>query len=148
MTGCERDCRAERCLTACHKHVMTPACERALSYQKAHTSVDMSGRETVQALLRLINTASEDAMKAYEQHGEVPALDSPSKHPLDLAEDAVALRKAVRVLEGACEQLCDLLAPPPHTIINVSSLVLFLFKSHSHFTEGSSARLGLHQSRY
>ncbi|KAK1217854.1 hypothetical protein PQX77_019474 [Marasmius sp. AFHP31] len=78
----------------------------------------MSGRETVQALLRLINTASEDAMKAYEQHGEVPALDSTSKHPLDVAEDAVALRKAVRILEGACEQLCDLLAPPAHTVIN------------------------------
>ncbi|EEB90836.1 hypothetical protein MPER_10909, partial [Moniliophthora perniciosa FA553] len=79
----------------------------------------MSGRETVQTLLRLITSSAEAAVKEYEAHGhDVPSLTSTSIHPMDEAEDAVQLRKAVRVLEGACEQLCSMLAPPAHTIIN------------------------------
>ncbi|KAK7037593.1 hypothetical protein VNI00_011085 [Paramarasmius palmivorus] len=81
----------------------------------------MSGRETVQALLRLINDSAEAAVAEYEAYGhDVPGLDSTKVHPLDSAEDAVKLRKAIRVLEGACEQLCATLAPPAHTIINRS----------------------------
>ncbi|KAI3615727.1 S-adenosyl-L-methionine-dependent methyltransferase [Moniliophthora roreri] len=81
----------------------------------------MSGRETVQTLLRLITSSAEAAVAEYEAHGrDVPSLASTDVHPMDEAEDAVQLRKAIRVLEGACEQLCSMLAPPAHTIINRS----------------------------
>jgi len=71
--------------------------------EKRETDTKMSGRETVQKLLRLIETAAEDAMAEYETHGEtVPTLDSTSVHPLDMAEDALALKKAIRVLVRCC----------------------------------------------
>jgi hypothetical protein len=48
---------------------------------------------------------------------DAPSLDAP--HPLDYSQNALALKRAIRVLEGACEQLCTTLAQPGHTICNV-----------------------------
>ncbi|KAG6811149.1 hypothetical protein H0H92_008767 [Tricholoma furcatifolium] len=79
----------------------------------------MSGRAEVEALLKLVNSAAQDALVQYEKHGsEVPAISSTTSHPLDTSDDSLELRKAIRVLEGACEQLCSSLAPPIHTIVN------------------------------
>lgn len=75
---------------------------------------------TVRALLALITSAADNAIAAYEATGH--GLPGPnSLHPLDSAPDALALKKAVRVLEGACDQLCWTLSPPMHTIVNVCS---------------------------
>jgi hypothetical protein len=79
-----------------------------------------SGRAKVDALLALIISATRDATAEYELTGHgIPSPDSQSTHPLDSSPDALALKKAIRVLEGACEQLCTTLAQPMHTIANV-----------------------------
>lgn len=73
------------------------------------------------ALLKLINSAAQEAIAEYEKAGgDVPSIDSTELHPLDTnVIDQVALKTAVRTLEGACAQLCTTLAPPSHTAINV-----------------------------
>ncbi|KAG1847271.1 S-adenosyl-L-methionine-dependent methyltransferase [Suillus tomentosus] len=73
----------------------------------------------VEALLDIINSSARKAMAEYKntQHG-VPSVDAGTFHPLDLATDTLALRKAIRLLEGACEQLNTILAPPQHTAYN------------------------------
>ncbi len=81
-----------------------------------------SGRDSVQALLKIIQNAATEALQEYEKAGaEVPSLDSTSPHPLDSSLENLTLKKAVRTLEGACEQLCSTLAPPAHTLFNVRS---------------------------
>ncbi|KAL4079704.1 hypothetical protein J3A83DRAFT_4085377 [Scleroderma citrinum] len=42
----------------------------------------------------------------------IPIINSTELHPLDSAVDIVELRKAICLLEGACQQLCASLAPP------------------------------------
>ncbi|KAG2070682.1 S-adenosyl-L-methionine-dependent methyltransferase [Suillus decipiens] len=74
----------------------------------------------VEALLDIINSSAREAMKEYKKNGHgVPNVDSTTLHPLDLATDTLALRKAIRLLEGACHQLTAALAPPQHTIYNI-----------------------------
>ncbi|KAG2070684.1 S-adenosyl-L-methionine-dependent methyltransferase [Suillus decipiens] len=76
----------------------------------------------VEALLNIINSSAREAMKEYKKNGHgVPAVDSTTLHPLDLATDTLALRKAIRLLEGACQQLTAVLAPPQHTIFDIAS---------------------------
>lgn len=79
-----------------------------------------SGKAKIDALLELISSATQAAVAEYEKTGSgVPTPDARSSHPLDSVPDALALKKAIRILEGACEQLCTTLAQPMHTIINV-----------------------------
>ncbi|KAH7923036.1 S-adenosyl-L-methionine-dependent methyltransferase [Leucogyrophana mollusca] len=79
----------------------------------------MSGEAQLEALLEIINTSARQAIAEYKNRGNsVPTLDATEFHPLDFQEDTVALKKAVRLLEGACQQLCATLAPPQHTVIN------------------------------
>ncbi|EGO18879.1 hypothetical protein SERLADRAFT_480559 [Serpula lacrymans var. lacrymans S7.9] len=79
----------------------------------------MSAKVELQGLLALINSSANEAIAEYDKAGqEVPTLDSTLSHPLDTALDSLALKKAIRVLEGACQQLCATLAPPQHTVIN------------------------------
>jgi hypothetical protein len=78
------------------------------------------GTAEVSALLSLIASSAQAALAEYTAHGEdVPSIYSYTTHPLDGAEDTLALRKSIRVLEGACNQLCSMLAPPAHTLHNV-----------------------------
>lgn len=73
----------------------------------------------LEALLEIINSSAREAISEYKKHGNaVPTIHSTEFHPLDFATDTVALKKAVRLLEGACQQLCASLAPPQHTVIN------------------------------
>ncbi|KAJ7161877.1 S-adenosyl-L-methionine-dependent methyltransferase [Mycena crocata] len=82
-------------------------------------SIPMTGKAQVEALLALINNAAYQAVSEYDKTGtDVPILGSVDPHPLDGSIDTSALKKAIRVLEAACEQLCVTLAPPDHTIIN------------------------------
>ncbi|KZP03138.1 hypothetical protein FIBSPDRAFT_713702, partial [Athelia psychrophila] len=70
----------------------------------------------LEALLALITSAAHDAISEYERTGDVPSIDM--VHPLDKTSASLTLRKAVRVMEGACEQLITTLAPPSHTLMN------------------------------
>ncbi|KAG2055662.1 S-adenosyl-L-methionine-dependent methyltransferase [Suillus hirtellus] len=73
----------------------------------------------VEALLNIINSSAREAMAEYKATGHgVPGVDAGTLHPLDFATDTLALRKAIRLLEGACEQLNTILAPPQHTAYN------------------------------
>lgn len=81
-------------------------------------------RSEVEALLGLINNATREAMDVYEKSGHgIPSVYSAQKHPLDTETTSLVLKKAIRVLEGACEQLCSTLAPPTHTLLNVSQML-------------------------
>ncbi|KAG2050229.1 S-adenosyl-L-methionine-dependent methyltransferase [Suillus hirtellus] len=79
----------------------------------------MTNKAKLEGLLTLINTSARDAIALYEQYGDVPAIDQAELHPLDSAVDQVALKSAVRTLEGACAQICATLAPPAHTAMNL-----------------------------
>ncbi|KAG2142237.1 S-adenosyl-L-methionine-dependent methyltransferase [Suillus bovinus] len=79
----------------------------------------MANKAKLEALLTLINTSARDAIALYEKYGDVPAIDQTGPHPLDNAVDQVALKSAIRTLEGASAQLCTTLAPPSHTAINL-----------------------------
>ncbi|KAG2366736.1 O-methyltransferase-domain-containing protein [Suillus spraguei] len=79
----------------------------------------MANKAKLEALLTLINTSARDAIALYEQYGDVPSIDQTEPHPLDEAVDQVALKSAIRILEGACAQICTTLAPPAHTAINL-----------------------------
>ncbi|KAF9235942.1 S-adenosyl-L-methionine-dependent methyltransferase [Melanogaster broomeanus] len=71
----------------------------------------MSGEAQLEALLDIINTSARQAIAEYKNGGNnVPTINSQAFHPIDFATDTVALKKAVRLLEGACQQL--------HTVIN------------------------------
>ncbi|KAL0565880.1 hypothetical protein V5O48_016138 [Marasmius crinis-equi] len=75
----------------------------------------------IDALLGHIQSATHAAVAEYRKTGHgVPSPDNVSPHPLDSAPDALTLKKAIRVLEGACERLCTTLAQPMHTITNRS----------------------------
>lgn len=89
-----------------------------------------TNKAKLEALLKLVNSATQEAIAEYEKAGgDVPSIDSTEPHPLDNAIDQVALKSAIRTLEGACAQLCTTLAPPSHTAINVR---YGLFLSHQH----------------
>ncbi|KAG2109304.1 S-adenosyl-L-methionine-dependent methyltransferase [Suillus discolor] len=73
----------------------------------------------VETLLSIINSSAREAIAEYKNTGHgVPGVDAGTLHPLDFATDTLALRKAIRLLEGACEQLNTILAPPQHTTYN------------------------------
>ncbi|KAF8839427.1 S-adenosyl-L-methionine-dependent methyltransferase [Paxillus ammoniavirescens] len=80
----------------------------------------MSNRAKLESLLRLVNSAAQEAIAMYEKAGDdAPSIESTEFHPLDEAIDQVALKRTIRILEGACAQLCTTLAPPAHTVNNL-----------------------------
>ncbi|KZT29636.1 S-adenosyl-L-methionine-dependent methyltransferase [Neolentinus lepideus HHB14362 ss-1] len=72
------------------------------------------------ALVDLISCAVKDVIKEYGSVGQsVPALDSVVTGPFDSQETTnLAITKAVRVIEGACAQLCATVAWPAHAMEN------------------------------
>jgi hypothetical protein len=82
--------------------------------------IKMSGSAHVDALLKLINSSASDALAEYDRSGGFPTLDN--RHPLDDAPagDDLQLRKVLRVLEGAYEQLLSTLRLPSAVVIDVS----------------------------
>jgi hypothetical protein len=93
-----------------------------------HSTTMSTNKAKLEALLKLINSAAQEAIAEYEKAGgDVPSIDSTEPHPLDNdAIDNIALKSAIRTLEGACAQLCTTLAPPSHTAINVRFPFLIL----------------------
>ncbi|KIM78300.1 hypothetical protein PILCRDRAFT_824514 [Piloderma croceum F 1598] len=73
-------------------------------------------RAKLDALLALLNSAAQDAIAEYERTGDVPSKES--SHPRDSQHPTIALKNALRVLEGACDQLCTTLAPPTHILLS------------------------------
>lgn len=84
-------------------------------------SICLTPKARLEALLALVNSAAQDAIAEYEKTGDVPSTET--AHALDNTVSSLGLRKAVRILEGACEQLCTTLAPPRHTLHIVSTLI-------------------------
>ncbi|KAH9949707.1 S-adenosyl-L-methionine-dependent methyltransferase [Amylocystis lapponica] len=79
----------------------------------------MSGNAEVEALLELINTATHDALSQYDKNvQDIPSLQSTDQRSLSTMSGNLPLKRAIRLLEGACGQLCATLAPPAHTVIN------------------------------
>ena len=81
-------------------------------------SAHLTPKARLDALLALINSAAQEAIAVYEKTGDVPSPET--AHALDNSRGSLGLRNAVRILEGACEQLCTTLAPPRHTLLNAS----------------------------
>ena len=80
----------------------------------------MSGKAEVLSLLFLINKATQDALAAYDNGGhDVPLLSSTDEQLVLALSENMQLKKAVRLLEGACDQLCATLAPPALTMVDV-----------------------------
>ncbi|KIM56112.1 hypothetical protein SCLCIDRAFT_29899 [Scleroderma citrinum Foug A] len=80
----------------------------------------MSAESQLESLLEIINSSARQAIVEYKKEGiNVPTINSTEFHPLDTSTHHVALRKAVRLLEGACQQLCASLAPPQCTVLNL-----------------------------
>ncbi|KAI0056503.1 S-adenosyl-L-methionine-dependent methyltransferase [Artomyces pyxidatus] len=74
-----------------------------------------SPKDVLRGLVALINSAAEDAMRQYDRAGcEIPTIDAPNEQ--QLPSDTTELKKALRVLEGACRQLCITLTPPALTM--------------------------------
>ncbi|KAG1724992.1 S-adenosyl-L-methionine-dependent methyltransferase [Suillus lakei] len=74
----------------------------------------------LEALLDIINSSARQAITEYKKTGYgVPSADATTFHPLDLTTDTLALKKAIRLLEGAFHQLSSILAPPQHTVMNL-----------------------------
>ena len=87
-------------------------------------STKNSSRTEIESLLALITSATRDAMAIYEKSGHgIPSIHWTTTHPLDVKATTLALRKTLRTLEGACDQLCTTLAPPNHTLLNVRSVI-------------------------
>lgn len=81
----------------------------------------MTGRAEVHQLLTIIAQSATEALNEYEKHGSmIPSIYETSELSWDGLEASVNLKKSIRALEGACDQLCATLAPPLHTIVNVS----------------------------
>lgn len=74
----------------------------------------------VDALLKLITQSAQQAVAVYAKHSDQPPTLAES-HPFDSSID-LELKKTIRILEGACEQLCSTLAPAYHTLSNVSQI--------------------------
>ncbi|KAG2126909.1 S-adenosyl-L-methionine-dependent methyltransferase [Suillus clintonianus] len=73
----------------------------------------------LEALLDVINSSARQAIAEYKKTGHgVPSADATTFHPLDLTTDTLALKKSIRLLEGAYHQLSSILAPPQHTVMN------------------------------
>ncbi|KAH7923288.1 S-adenosyl-L-methionine-dependent methyltransferase [Leucogyrophana mollusca] len=84
-----------------------------------HSPRATSGSADVAALIALIETAARAAVSEYQlRGGDVPSLVSVTPHPLDSEGNVINLKRALRLLEGACDQLCAMLVPPAQTIMN------------------------------
>lgn len=74
------------------------------------------------ALVDIITSSVKEAVEAYKAYTpEVPPINTAEPGPFDSSENvSTKLNQAVKLLEGACAQLCATIAPAGHTIVNVS----------------------------
>jgi hypothetical protein len=96
-----------------------------MSAVRPSNSQASSPKAELEDLLGLITSATMDAIAIYEKSGHgIPSINSTTTHPLD-TDTTLALKKAIRILDAASEQLCTTLAPPSHTLLNVPSFSFF-----------------------
>ncbi|KAJ7439070.1 S-adenosyl-L-methionine-dependent methyltransferase [Mycena galericulata] len=76
-----------------------------------------NAKAQLEALLALINDSARAAMAEYDKMGSIPSPYDVEPHPLDYVADPLALKRSIRVLEGAVDQLRATLAPPAHTLL-------------------------------
>lgn len=116
-----------------------------LSLRSALDAEMTTGRIQIETLLTLIDTAAHDAMNEYEQFsGSVPLVGAIEPHPLDTAGPVPAvliLKKTIRLLEGACDQLVSTLAPPSHTVVNVSAICAGIMTLQEEVTYDTSSEI-------
>ncbi|KAF5365107.1 hypothetical protein D9758_010955 [Tetrapyrgos nigripes] len=92
-----------------------------MEHNSPSSSVIQTGSKEIDKLLTMIITSTQDALAEYKKSGAgLPSPHATEAHPLDSASDEFALKRALRILEGACETLCTTLAQPMHTILNRS----------------------------
>ena len=74
------------------------------------------------ALVNIITSSVKEAVEAYKAYTpEVPPINTAEPGPFDSSENvSTKLNQAIKLLEGACAQLCATIAPAGHTIVNVS----------------------------
>ena len=73
-------------------------------------------------LVSLIASATKVVEENFAQSSvpNVPSLDETRPHPLDDRLSSIRMMEAIQTIEGACAQLCALVARPNHTMLNVS----------------------------
>ena len=99
-----------------------PSPGRLTTPPSSETWTMTSPKDTLRALLVLINSAAEDAIQQYELAGcEIPSIDA--RVEPQLPQDTTALKKALRVFEGACRQVSITLTPPALTMFTVRRLM-------------------------
>ncbi len=100
----------------------------------------------IHQLVALITSAAKTIEDEFAKSPEpiIPTLDDVKPHPLD-GSPGDAIRQAVAILDGACAQLCASVAPPSHTIVNVSIDIPFC--RCPAFTDVELARARRHGSR-
>lgn len=87
----------------------------------------------------MITSAAHDAILEYERTGEEPSIDA--IHSWDTTAACLALRKAIRIMEGTCEQLITMLArraTVTYPFLNVRAsfawlLVMLMWCLNDHF---------------
>jgi hypothetical protein len=74
-------------------------------------------------LVALISNATKvvEAEFAKSENPKIPSLDDTTTHPFD-DRSSMEMKEAVRIIEGACAQLCATVARPSHTILNVGAI--------------------------
>ncbi|KAK0184328.1 S-adenosyl-L-methionine-dependent methyltransferase [Armillaria mellea] len=75
----------------------------------------------ISQLVSLITNATklvEDTFAATTRP-DVPSLDDTAPHPLDNQILSMEMREAIQTIEGACAQLCALVARPNRTVLNI-----------------------------
>lgn len=75
--------------------------------------------EELRALLLLINSSAEEAISIYESTGSIPTLDT--AEPIKAPEASASLKRSLRTLEAACNQLTSTLMPPDISMYTASS---------------------------
>ncbi|PBK67979.1 S-adenosyl-L-methionine-dependent methyltransferase [Armillaria solidipes] len=72
-------------------------------------------------LVSLIASAAKVVEEDFAQSSvpNVPSLDDTRPHPLDDRLSSMKMMEAIQTIEGACAQLCALVARPNHTMLNM-----------------------------
>lgn len=113
----------------------------ASAFHLSQSEVAMSTpRAELEQLLGLITSATHDAMSIYEKSGHgIPSLNSTAPHPFDAEPTTLALKKNLRILEGACDQLCAILSPPGHTLMSVNVYICCIWEPPANYLAFLSA---------
>ncbi|KAG7439317.1 S-adenosyl-L-methionine-dependent methyltransferase [Guyanagaster necrorhizus] len=71
-------------------------------------------------LVSLISNATKSVEDAFAKTAkpDVPSLDDTTPHPLDDQVSSTEMREAIQTIEGACAQLCALVAHPNRAMLN------------------------------